>query len=231
MSTPKFIESILRKPEGLSKNIEKMMNEDLYKDVRDVAEVAKICLSSKASNEYLEKIGAESIGFQHLSDKLGPDGVLNGVYVEVKPYKKSSRSKTVAVVNDDTPMKLLKSHKEIKWLVLLCATTDGQRIHYAICAPFKYWENDRYNSICRQLKLCKENGWNWGSSLPLDDSECLKCLEELETKHMKKTYVRSSSLSLDVLEKIPREEISFWKHPDLPISKLHPILKKLTAGL
>jgi hypothetical protein len=227
MPTPIFLEPILRKPEAIAILIQTIMNNEEYKHIRPVAEIAKLCLSSKAANDYLEKIGAESIGFQHLDDKLGPDGVLNGEYVEVKPCKKSPGSKNVAVINDDTPMKLLKSHKEIKWLVLLCADKNGQRIQYAICAPFKYWEEERYVAICKKLKLSCETGWNWGTTLSSDESECLKCLQELEKKHKENTYVRSSSLSLDVLSRIPREEISFWKHPELDKSKLHPILRKL----
>ncbi len=174
MPTPVFQESVLRKPEAIASLIQTIMNNDQYKEIRAVAEVAKLCLSSSATNDYLEKIGAESIGFQHLDDKLGPDGVLNGEYVEIKPFKKSPGTKDVAVVNDDTPMKLLKSHKDIKWLVLLCADKDGQCIHYALCAPFKYWEGRRYTAICEKLKLSGENGWNWGSSLPADESQCLK---------------------------------------------------------
>jgi hypothetical protein len=227
MPTPIFLESILRKPEAIASIIQTIMKNEDYKDIRSVAEIAKLCLSSKAANDYLEKIGAESIGFKHLDEKLGPDGVLNGEYVEVKPSKKSPGSKNIAVINDDTPMKLLKSHKDIKWLVLLCADKDGQRIQYAICAPFKYWEESRYIAICKKLKLSNETGWNWGTTLSSDESECQKCLEELEKKHTRNTYVRSSSLSLDVLKRIPREEISFWKHPEVNKSKLHPILRKL----
>jgi hypothetical protein len=229
MPTPTFNESILRKPETIGNQIKTLLSDEQYREFHEVAQVAKLCLSSSATNDYLEKIGAESIGFQHLDNKLGADGVLNGEYVEIKPFKKSPGTKDVAVVNDDTPMKLLKSYKDIQWLVLLCADKDGQRIQYAICAPFKYWENNRYSAICEKLKLTAETGWNWGSTLPSDHAERLKCLEELEKKHMKHTYVRSSSLSLEVLEMIPREEISFWKHPDLPVAKLHPILKKFMS--
>ena len=227
MTTPTFNESILRLPEEVLQKILQLETNPLFSECREVAAVARLCLGSSATNDYLEKIGAESIGAKHLSDKLGADGDLHGEGVEVKPFKKSPGCKDVAVINDDTPMKLLKSHKHEKWLVLLCANKNGTQVNYAVCAPFWYWENSRYSQILKRLNLTKESGWNWDITLPQDESQRLACLTELVTKHESKMYVRSSPLSLDILQGIPRNEISFWVHPELPKKKLHPTLQKL----
>lgn len=225
MSVPKLQEAILRKPEHLARLISLMETNPLYKEVQEVAELAKLCLSSSATNDYLEKIGAEAIGARHSSDKLGADGDLNGQGVEVKPFKKSPGCKAVAVINDDTPMKLLKSHTHEKWLVLLCANKTGTQIHYALCAPFQYWEPIRYQAIIRRLNLTEETGWKW-PTLPTDPSERLECLTDLVPKHQPQTYVRSSPITLDILSCIPKEEVSLWVHPELPTVKLHPLLKR-----
>lgn len=227
MKIPTFNETKLRTPETIDSMIKLMETDARFKDVREVASIAKMCLGSSDNNAYLEKIGAESIGAKHLSDKLGADGDWNGEGVEVKPFKKSMGVKSVAVINDDTPMKLLKSHKEEQWLVLLCANKTGTIIHYAICAPYHYWENHRYKAIVERLKLNSTNGWHWSETLPEDEEERLQCLEELVEKHQAKTYVRASPLSLDVLTDIPRKEISLWIHPELDKKKLHKILRDL----
>lgn len=225
MSTPMFQESILRKPEQILLQIQEL--EGSFPQFSEVAQIARMCLGSSATNDYLEKIGAESIGAKHLSDKNGPDGDLNGDGIEVKPVKKSPGVKAVACINDDTPMKLLKSHRSEKWLVILCASETGTQVHYALCAPFHYWEQDRYAAILKRLNLSEETGWTWGPTLPEDPARRLLCLEALVLKHQSQTYVRSSSISLDPIVNIPRNEISFWVHPALPKKKLHPILQEL----
>jgi hypothetical protein len=229
MNPPSFNESILRKPETILKRIEEVESNSSLQEFHEIAQIARMCLGSSATNDYLEKLGAESIGARHLSDKNGPDGDLNGDGVEVKPVKKSPGVKSVACINDDTPMKLLKSHLNEKWLVLLCATETGTKVHYALCAPFHYWEQDRYEAILKRLNLTEESGWTWGFTLPSDLKTRRECLESLVTKHQAHTYVRSSSLSLDVVNTIPRNEISLWVHPDLPKKVLHPILQKLVS--
>ena len=228
MSTPTFHESILRKPEQVIQQIIEL--ERSFPQFSEVAHIARMCLGSSATNDYLEKIGAESIGAKHLSDKNGPDGDLNGDGIEVKPVKKSPGVKAVACINDDTPMKLLKSHRNEKWLVILCASETGTQVYYALCAPFHYWEQDRYAAILKRLGISEETGWSWGSTLPGDPDRRLQCLEALILKHQPQTYVRSSSISLDPILTIPRNEISFWVHPTLPRKKLHPILQGLLAS-
>jgi hypothetical protein len=77
------------------------------------------------------------------------------------------------------------------------------------------------------LKLNSETGWHWDNSLPSDEMERNKCLEELISRHQTSTYVRSSQLSLDVLKQIPRNEISLWIHPDISKTKLHKNIRDL----
>lgn len=231
MTTPIFLDPVLRRPEQLLAKIQTMKSNPLYSEFLDIAQVAEICLGSSSTNDYLEKVGAESIGAVHRPEKLGADGTLNGKGVEVKPFKKSPGCKSVAVINDDTPMKLLKSHKEEQWLVLLCANKTGTQILYAVCAPYHYWENSRYKEIVKRLKLTPETGWTWASGLPSDPSERLRCMEELVQKHQSHMYVRSSPISLDVLSEIPKGDVSFWVHPELETKKLHPILKPFVTHL
>jgi hypothetical protein len=226
MNPPIFLRDILRKPEEILRRIQELESNQSLQQFHEIARIARICLGSSATNDYLEKLGAEAIGARHLPDKNGPDGDLNGAGVEVKPVKKSPGVKTVACINDDTPMKLLKSHLNEKWLVLLCATETGTKVHYALCAPFHYWEQNRYEAI---LKRLDPTDWTWGSTLPQDPKLRQECLEALVTKHKAHTYVRSSSLSLDVVPHIPRNEISFWVHPELPKKSLHPILQTLLS--
>jgi hypothetical protein len=226
MNPPRFLQEVLRKPELILRRIEELESNASLHQFHEIAQIARICLGSSATNDYLEKLGAESIGAHHLPEKNGPDGDLNGEGVEVKPVKKSPGVKAVACINDDTPMKLLKSHLNEKWLVLLCATETGTKVHYAVCAPYHYWEQNRYEAI---LKRLNPTDWTWGATLPQDSKLRQECMEALVSKHQAHTYVRSSSLSLDVLPQIPREEISLWVHPDLPQRSLHPILRALLS--
>jgi hypothetical protein len=218
----KFNITVLRKPEMIKEKIQRLRT--LHVDFADVADVAEICLKSSATNDYLEKIGAEAIGAVHTDAKLGGDGKLDGFDIEVKPKKDSPGIASVGCINDDTPMKLLKTHKTYSSIVFLNAPRDAGRINYALCVPYKYFEAGRYKKIVQRLKLNTDN-WKWGETLPTDPVQRLKCLEELVKMHQKETYVRSSPLSLNVVKDIPKEEVLFWKHPDLDKKKLHKILQ------
>lgn len=219
-----FNEEILRRPENVSSQIKIMLTDSKYKDVIDVAHLAQMCLGSSATNDYLEKIGAEAIGAKHLTAKLGPDGELRGKGLEVKPCKKSPGSAGVGVINDDTPMKLLGTHTDYEMVVFLNAKEDGSRVNWALCVPYKYFEQSRYTQILKKLKLTDDSTWTWGATLPRDDVERMKCLEALVKKHKEGQYVRSSSLSLTVLKDIPKNEVVFWKHPDLDKKKINKAL-------
>lgn len=219
----KFNASILRKPEMAKKQIQSLRN--LHPEFADVADIAEICLKSSATNDYLEKIGAEAIGAVHTDAKLGGDGKLDSFDIEVKPKKASPGIASIGCINDDTPMKLLKTHKTFSYIVFLNAPDDAGRINYALCVSYKYFEAARYKKIVQRLKLNADN-WKWGDTLPTNPVQRLKCLEELVKMHQKETYVRSSPLSLNVVKDIPKEEVLFWKHPDLEKKKLHKILQE-----
>lgn len=214
--------AVLRKPEMLKDKIRQIRS--LNSEFADVADVAEICLKSSATNDYLEKIGAEAIGAVHSENKLGGDGKLDGFDIEVKPKKDSPGIASIGCINDDTPMKLLKTHKTFSYIVFLNAPRDASRINYILVVPYKYFEGVRYKKIVQRLKLNAEN-WTWGDTLPTDHDQRLTCLEELVKKHQKETYVRSSPLSLNVVNNIPKEDVVFWKHPDLDKKKLHTILQ------
>jgi hypothetical protein len=220
-----FNEEILRRPESVSSQIKAILTDTKYKDVIDVAHLAQMCLGSSATNDYLEKIGAEAIGAKHLTAKLGPDGELHGKGLEVKPCKKSPGSAGVGVVNDDTPMKLLDTHTKYEMIVFLNAKEDGSRVNWAVCVPYKYFEPSRYLQIVKKLKLVDDPTWTWGSVLPGDGAERTKCLEALVAKHKEGQYVRSSSLSLTVLKDVPKNEVVFWKHPEIDKKKLNKALQ------
>jgi len=223
MSLPTFNVDILRKPEGIKGKIELLRAR--FPEFSDIADIVSMCLGSSATNDYLEKIGAESIGAKHLTSKLGADGELNGRNIEVKPKKDSPSHINLGVINDDTPMKLLETHNTYSYIVFINATKDGSRINYALCAPYSYWENPRYEAILKKLELKPETGWKWDTTLPKAEKERLKCLTELVDKHKKGFYVRSSTLSLNVLPTIPKKQVVFWKHPDVKKSDLHKILQ------
>ena len=223
---PEFDEEILRRPEGLCSKISDMLRQDSLKEYHDVAKVAKICLESSATNDYLEMIAVESIGGKHFTEKLGPDGELDGKGIEAKPKKGSSTSDTGGVVNDDSPMKLLKTHSEYGLLVFLNATKKCTRVNWACVAPYHYWEQSRFEKIIKRLELSGKSEWKWGSVLPADISERKRCLEDLVNFHKKDTYVRSNTLKLSILESIPDGEIAIWKHPDLKWKELPKVLRK-----
>ena len=223
---PEFDEEILRRPEGLCSKISDMLRQDSLKEYHDVAKVAKICLESSATNDYLEMIAVESIGGKHFTEKLGPDGELDGKGIEAKPKKGSSTSDTGGVVNDDSPMKLLKTHSEYGLLVFLNATKKCTRVNWACVAPYHYWEQSRFEKIIKRLELSGKSEWKWGSVLPADISERKRCLEDLVNFHKKDTYVRANTLKLSILESIPDGEIAIWKHPDLKWKELPKVLRK-----
>lgn len=222
---PEFNEDILRRPEELCSKISDMLRQDSLKEYHDVAKVAKICLESSATNDYLEMIAVESIGGKHFPEKLGPDGELDGKGVEAKPTKGSSTSDTGGVINDDTPMKLLKTHTDYGLLIFINATKKGTRVNWACAAPYHYWEQSRFEEIVKRLELSGKSEWKWGV-LPADISERKKCLEDLVNFHKKNTYVRSNPLKLSVLEGIPGGEIAIWKHPDLTWKEVPMALRK-----
>jgi hypothetical protein len=221
---PTFNVAILRKPESIKTKLETLRKN--YPEFTDIADIVSMCLGSSATNDYLEKIGAEAIGARHLENKLGGDGELHGRNIEVKPKKDSPGVINVGVINDDTPMKLLETHTTYSYIVFINATKDGSRINYALCAPYAYWENSRYQEILKKLDLKEETGWTWGTTLPTVEAERVRCLNALVEKHKKGVYVRSSPLSLSVLATIPKRYIVFWKHPDLEKKKLHKILQE-----
>jgi hypothetical protein len=203
-----------------------MLRQDSLKEYHDVAKVAKICLESSATNDYLEMIAVESIGGKHFTEKLGPDGELDGKGIEAKPTKGSSTSDTGGVINDDTPMKLLKTHSEYGLLIFLNATKKGTRVNWACVAPYHYWEQSRFEEIIKRLELSGKSEWKWGSVLPAVISERKRCLDDLVKFHKKNTYVRSNPLKLSILESIPDGEIAIWKHPDLTWKELPMALRK-----
>ena len=227
---PNFNEETLRRPEALSSKILSMLQQDSLKEYHDVAKVATICLQSSATNDYLEMIAVESIGAKHFTEKLGPDGELDGKGVEAKPTKGIGTSDIGGVINDDTAMKLLKTHTDYGLLIFVNATKEGTRVNWACTAPYHYWEQSRLVEIMKRLELSSNSEWKRGNILPVDISERKKFLEELVKFHKKNTYVRSNSLKLSVLNSIPDEEVKIWKHPDVTWKQV-PIALRRKAGM
>ncbi len=225
MSTPKLLESVLRRGELLFTKIQPLLQDPKH-EFHDLAFVANMCFCSSATNDYYEKIGAESIGFVHQTAKHGPDGLLNGVGCEVKPTKGTARIGKLGVINDDSAMKLLKDHTDCKWLVALRVAVDGSRVHWAVVAPFSYWEPVRFEKIVKKLGLETDATWKWGSTLPDDEKQRVACLEDLVQHHKKDHYVRSSELKVGVLDTIPSEDIRVWIHPDQPLKQVCPNVRK-----
>jgi len=222
MILPTFNEIVLHQPELVEKMIKELDNE--YPKYKSVTDLAKMTLKSTSTNDYLEKIAVESIGFKHIEDKLGADGVDPTIKVEAKP----SKDKFGAVINDDSPMKLLKSFKEIQWILFLNANRSGTKVNVAILAPFSAWDNSRYNKICEHLKLDKDATWKHSyEKLPEDIKEKEKILNDLVLKHVKKQYIRASPLKLDILNTIPKDKIRVWKHADYPKSSLPKAIQNL----
>lgn len=219
---PKFDVATLRKPEALESLCAKLKSREDLKEFHEIVDIAMMALNSSATNDYLEKIGAESIGAVHLTSKLGPDGRdSDGKGVEVKPSKGTFR----AVINDDSPMKLLETHKSYSWLVLLNANKQGTRVNWIVVAPYSYWEQERFAGIVKRLDLTKNPEWKWGSTLPQDPETKTRCLTDLVNFHKELTYVRSNPLRLTVLADIPAEKKQVWIHPEAPKSCIPPALR------
>ena len=225
---PTFNPTILRKPEQLLRRIADLR--ELHPEYADIADVACMALDSSASNDYLEKLGAESIGATHLTEKLGPDGMLDGKGIEVKPCKKSPAVASIGVINDDSPSKLLKTHTEYSWIVFLNSEKGSARVNWALAFPYKYYEPSRYTEIVKRLKLLQDPSWTWGGTLPAEGPERTRCLEALVGKTKPYEYVRASPLNLSVLADIPANEVTCWKHPDVDTKKIHPILRPFADG-
>jgi hypothetical protein len=186
-----------------------------------------MALSSSSTNDYLEKIGAEAIGAIHSAQKLGPDGFINGRGIEVKPKKGDLGTRCGGVINDDTPMKLIKDLKDIDWIVFLNATKDGGRVNWCLVAPFHYWANSRYTQILAHLQ---PTVWTWSrNELPTDPSARENCLKDLLDQHKKKQYVRSSPLDLAIISQIPPNKRTFWLHPDVQKKQINACLQQLNS--
>ena len=226
MSMPQFNEEILRRPEALAAKVQKLLDNKDLAEFHDVAAVAQMCIQSSATNDNLEKIAMEAIGARHLTDKLGPDGELDGKGVEAKPKKGYSTSDTAGVVNDDSPMKLLNTHTDYGLITFLNSNKEGTRVNWAVVAPYHNWEQPRFTEIIKHLGVCANSEWKWGEILPSDLTERKKCLEDLVKFHKKKQYVRSSPLKLSVLASIPDEEVVIWKHPDVAWKEVPVALRK-----
>lgn len=212
MSLPKFIDAVLLKPEQLGDKIKALRA--LHPEFADVADLATMTLGSSSTNDYLEKIGAESIGFIHLDDKLGADGVSptdDRMKLEVKPTK----ANMVAVINDDTPMKLIKSDSEIPLILFLNASKKGDTVNWALLAPFSAWTEERYKEIAKNLDVGSSEGWKWSlDSLPKDTVQRRQCLEDLVKKHIPKRYVRGNPLKFEVILGLKDSQLRFWKNPN-----------------
>uniref|UniRef100_A0A6C0AJJ4 Uncharacterized protein n=1 Tax=viral metagenome TaxID=1070528 RepID=A0A6C0AJJ4_9ZZZZ len=221
MLVPSFTAPLLRRPETLLQLITETPG--------DMADAALMMLTSSATNDYLEKIGAEAIGARHLSAKLGADGVMpDGTEVEIKPRKsKTPNATSCGVVNDDTPMKLKKSVESDPLLVVINATPES-RINWAVVTRFKYWNNARYAKIVKNLGITASDGWTWSlAELPSEPSEITACLNDLVSRHQPQRYVRSSDLHLSVLLGIPREDRNIWVHPDVARGSLPKVIQQL----
>uniref|UniRef100_A0A6C0K948 Uncharacterized protein n=1 Tax=viral metagenome TaxID=1070528 RepID=A0A6C0K948_9ZZZZ len=221
MSIPSFIAPLLRRPEALLQQI--------AENPGDMADAALMMITSSATNDYLEKIGAEAIGARHLSAKLGADGMMpDGTEVEIKPRKsKTPNATSCGVVNDDTPMKLKKSVESDPLLVVINATTES-RVNWAVVTRFKYWNNARYAKIVKNLGITASDGWKWSlAELPYEPTDLASCLTDLNARHAAHRYVRSSDLHLSVLLKIPHEERNIWVHPDVPHKSLPKVIQQL----
>jgi len=221
MSVPHFINHILRRPETLLQQI--------AENPGDMADSALMMITSSATNDYLEKIGAEAVGARHLPAKLGADGVMpDGTEVEIKPRKSKTPNVTsCGVVNDDTPMKLKKTVESNPLLVVINATPES-RINWAVVTRFKYWNNARYAKIVKNLGITASDGWKWSlAELPYEATDVSACLDELVTRHRSHHYVRSSDLHLSILLKIPHEEREIWVHPDVARESLPKVLQQL----
>jgi hypothetical protein len=226
MITPTFNAAILRRPETVAKQIKELLTatDSRYKDV---AELAQMAISSAATNDYLEKIAIEAIGGIHSSAKLGPDGYIGDRGIEAKPHKGSPGEKAGGVINDDTPMKLKKDLEEIDWIVFVNASKCGDRVNFAVVAPFDTWADSRYTQIVKHLQLT-DPSWKWSQiELPKDPEERKKCLEDLVANHKPKYYVRSSPLSLELISKVPKEKRAIWVHPEISPDQLHKCVREL----
>jgi hypothetical protein len=227
MSTPIFQESVLRQVEYENKTISSVLNStSQYPELRNIFVMAQMLLHSSASNDYYEKLGCEAIGFTWQEKKHGPDGILNGQGVEVKPTKGGAGEGKLGVINDDTPMKLLKDHQNCQWLVALKVSKQEPKILWAVFAPFHYWEAERFKGIVKRLGLTQDSTWTWKDEYPTSEEQRTQCLDDLVKKHKKETYVRSNPLKLETLMNIPRSEFSIWIHPDVPKKNLPKILKQ-----
>lgn len=201
---------IARRPE----TVRAQLSQARVLGLHEMAECLEMLLSSSASNDYLEKIAVESIGGTHSSAKLGADGTHpDGLGIEAKPHKGLSKSESGGCINDDTPMKLKRDHLQVKTIVFLNATKEGDKVNWVAVAPFRYWTPGRFTEIAKRLNV--EMSWNGEPSL----------LDELIKHHKKQTYVRSNPLSLSLFRDIPTEECAIWVHPDLDSASLPPSIQ------
>jgi hypothetical protein len=171
----------------------------------DVAFLAKNyfeTLASKSGNDILESLLVRATGreVKSVNQKHGADSADGEL--EAKPMKCGYS----AHISDDTPASLLR-HQQIPWIILGEACNDGTELKWACLAPYRIFDEERFQTLVAELPAEKRTEF---TTLPSTAVERYATLVALKRAWPTKQYVRSSPLSYKTLVGLQPGTYSLW---------------------
>jgi len=188
----------------------------------DIAFLAKSffeTLASKSGNDILEGLLVRATGrtVKSVHQKHGADSADGEL--EAKPMKGSYS----AHISDDTPASLLR-HQQIPWIVLGVACEDGTDMKWACLAPYRIFDEERFQALVAELPADKRAEF---TSLPSSAVERYATLIALKRAWPTKQYIRSSPLSYTTLVNLQPGQYSLWTN--LSVQNTDEILKMINT--
>ena len=188
----------------------------------DVAFLAKSyfeTLASKSGNDILESLLVRATGreVKSVDQKHGADSADGEL--EAKPMKCGYS----AHISDDTPASLLR-HQQIPWIVLGEACNDGTELKWACLAPYRIFDEERFQTLVADLPADKHAEFK---KLPSTAVERYATLVALKRAWPAKRYIRSSPLSFQTLVNLKPGQYSLWTNPS--VQNTSEILRMITT--
>jgi len=176
----------------------------------DVAFLAKSffeTLASKSGNDILEDLLVRATGrtVKSVNQKHGADSADGEL--EAKPMKCGYS----AHISDDTPASLLR-HQQIPWIVLGVACEDGTDMKWACLAPYRIFDEERFQALVAELPADKRAEF---TTLPSSAVERYATLVALKRAWPTSRYIRSNPLSYKTLTRLQPGQYSLWTNPSV----------------
>ena len=176
-------------------------------------------LASKSGNDTLEKVFVESTGrkVKKTAQKHGADSEDNTL--EAKPLKGAYG----AHISDDTPSSLMK-HQTIPFIILGCASPNGQKILWVVQCSYRIFDTARFKALVKQLPESERKKYE---SFPVDLTERYKVLTQLKKAFGKKNGIRSNPLPFSCISALKPGEYCVWVNPTSSSSEVNKDILRL----